>query len=110
MSTKQNRVPTAPAKARVAVDKADLVEAWSLLENLAVSLDQIGGALDDPEDRRFALEDYISGDLARAINEARMKLGRYLPDAEAEELSENSIPYWNYKGLKKGKYTRPTGT
>jgi hypothetical protein len=37
----------------------------------------------------------------QAINEARLGLGQYIPDEEAEALSEQ-IAYWDYAGLSKG--------
>ena len=39
--------------------------------------------------------------LVQAINEARLGLGRYIPDEEAEALSER-IAYWDYASLSKG--------
>jgi len=110
MKLKTPRASGARKVKSVRIDKADLVEAWSLLENLAVSLDQIGGALDDRADQQHALDNYLTPELAQAINRARVRLSRYLPDAEAEWLSEHVIPYWNYKGMKNGKYLRGTRT
>jgi hypothetical protein len=110
MKLKTPRASGARKPKSVRIDKADLVEAWSVLENLAVSLDQIGGAIDDRADQQQALDDYLTPELAQAINRARMRLAQYLSDAEAEWLSENSIPYWNYKGIKNGKHTRRNRT
>jgi hypothetical protein len=94
----------------VTIRKDDLQEAWMVLENLAVSFDQIGGAFGESEaspngaDREMAvlktLDRYITPDLVKKINNARMRLGQYLSDDEAEALSE-TIPYWDYAGLKK---------
>ena len=97
----------------VIIRKADLISAWTILENIACSLDQIGGAYDYmDEDGQIvneqehqavckALDDYFSPELFYKINEARMRLGSYIPDKEAEYLSEHLIPYWNYKSEKK---------
>lgn len=92
----------------VEVSESDLLAAWAVLENLAVSIDQIGGFFGDSteslgEDRRRALADalgsYLSVDLVRLIGEARTRLGRYIPDARAEALAD-SISYWDYAGVK----------
>jgi hypothetical protein len=80
-----------------------LVAAWCILENLAVSFDQIGGALSDKDARLAALARFINPDLVRQINEARARLGRYLPDDEAAALAETAIPYWDYDGAKDAK-------
>lgn len=92
----------------VEVSESDLLAAWAVLENLAVSIDQIGGFFGDSteslgEDRRRALANalgsYLSVDLVRLIGEARTRLGRYIPDARAEALAD-SISYWDYAGVK----------
>ena len=92
----------------VEISRSDLLAAWKVLENLAVSIDQIGGFYGDPtepdgEGRRHALLDalaaYMSKDLVESIGDARSRLGRYLPDDEAEALLD-SIPYWDYAGTK----------
>lgn len=92
----------------VEVSESDLLAAWAVLENLAVSIDQIGGFFGDlteslGEDRRRALVDalgsYLIVDLVRLIGEARTRLGRYIPDARAEALAD-SISYWDYAGVK----------
>jgi len=89
----------------VEIAKADLLIAWGVLENLAVSFDQIGGVFGevggapaDPERRRALLEalgHYLTPELLRSINDARIRLGGYVPDEEAETLSDR-IPYWEY--------------
>lgn len=94
----------------VQVAKGDLQAAWMVLENLAVSFDQIGGAFGQKKDspngaereRAFleALAGYVTPELVKAINSARMRLGRYLADGEAELLADK-ISYWDYAGLKK---------
>jgi hypothetical protein len=87
----------------VAVAKSDLTAAWAILENLAVSFDQIGSVCGSEDGangagtRRAlqeALASYLTPELVRAINDARVRLGRYIPDEEADELVER-IPYWN---------------
>lgn len=95
----------------VQVTKRDLIGAWTILENLAVSLDQIGsvfggenGATNDAvcqEELQKALAAYLTPDLVKTINEARVRLGQYIADAEAEALSE-CIPYWHSNTANKG--------
>lgn len=70
----------------IKVSKSDLLAAWSILENLAVSLDQIGGFFGNPVDgpldekRRLAfletLKDYLSPDLIERINNAQDSVGK----------------------------------
>jgi hypothetical protein len=86
----------------VKVAKADVLAAWTVLENLTVSFDQIGaefgGAKGHGAKQRAlqeALAAYLTPALVQAINEARVRLGQYIPDAEAEALSEH-IAYWDY--------------
>ena len=38
---------------------------------------------------------YLTPTLVQAINDARIRLGQYIPDEEAEALSEH-IGYWDY--------------
>ncbi|MBI4333723.1 MAG: hypothetical protein HY673_20875 [Chloroflexi bacterium] len=88
----------------VEVAKNDLLAAWAVLENLAVSLDQIGGVFGRENDaangseNRPALQEalgaYLTPELVKAINDARMRLGQYVPDEEAEAMSER-IAYWD---------------
>jgi hypothetical protein len=96
-----------PKKAiRVAHD--DVLAAWTVLENLAVSFDQIGAAFaglkhatDEPKQQKAlqaALAAYVTPTLVQAINDARIRLGQYVPDEEAETLTER-IAYWDYAGL-----------
>jgi hypothetical protein len=92
-------------KNTIIVTKGDVLAAWTVLENLAVSLDQIGstfgrakGTLHDPKQQRAlqeALATYLTPPLVQAINDARIRLGQYVPDDEAEALSER-IAYWDY--------------
>jgi hypothetical protein len=79
-------------------------------KNLAVSFDQIGAVFGQAQDTLYRLEQqhawqeaimaYITPALVRAINEARIRLGQYIPDEEAEALSEH-ITYWDYATLPK---------
>ena len=93
---------------QIQVAETDLQAAWTVLENLTVSLDQIGGFFGDParsvgEDRRealaAALRSYLSEELIRSIGDARTQLARYIPDEDAEALAD-AIPYWDYAGVK----------
>jgi hypothetical protein len=91
--------------AQVGVTRADLVEAWSLLENLVCSLDRIGsrhagepGEAYDPERSRAFYEAVgrfvADNELLTRLVETRGKLGSYLSDDEAENLTER-IAYWH---------------
>lgn len=96
------------SKKSIEVAHDDVLAAWTILENLAVSLDQIGAAFgrlkhaaDDPKQQKAlqaALAAYVTPMLVQEINDARMRLGRYVPDEEAEALSEQ-IAYWDYVDL-----------
>jgi hypothetical protein len=48
-----------------------------------------------------ALAAYLTPEMVKAINDARVRLGQYIPDAEAEALSEH-IAYWDYAVAPKG--------
>ena len=95
----------------IEIAKEDVLAAWAVLENLAVSFDQIGavfgqakGAACSPEQQRAlqeALAAYLTPTLVQSINEARIRLGQYIADQEAEALSEH-IAYWDYASLSKG--------
>lgn len=84
---------------------------WAVLENLAVSLDHIGSVFGKEKNSgnevasQYALQEalaaYLTPELVKAINDARIRLGQYVPDAEAEALSE-CIPYWDYAAMPKG--------
>jgi hypothetical protein len=92
------------------IAKDDVLAAWAVLENLAVSFGQIGavfgqakGKMCSPEQQHAlqgAITAYITPALVQAINEARLRLGQYIPDEEAEALSEH-IAYWDYATLPK---------
>lgn len=93
----------------IAIAKDDVVAAWAILENLAISFDQMGAAFGgahvphDAEQQRAlreALASYLTPTLVQALNEARLRLGQYIPDEEAEALTEH-IAYWDYTALPK---------
>lgn len=97
-------------KDTIEIAKDDMLTAWAILENLAVSFDQIGAAFSDvkdashnPEQQRMvqeALLSYLTPALVQSINEARSRLGQYISDEEAEALTEH-IAYWDYAALPK---------
>jgi hypothetical protein len=97
----------------IKVSKDDLLAARADVENLVVSLDQIGvvfghtkDVLHDPKQRhalREALVAYLTPTLVQAINGARKRLSQFFPDEEAEMLSAK-IAYWGYAG---GVHPRP---
>ena len=82
----------------VQVAKSDVLATWIVLENLAVSLDQIGGVFGREKSAakdaagqgglQEALAAYLTPELVKAINEARVRMGQYIPDGEAEALAE----------------------
>src|SRR5262245_38277 len=92
------------------IAKDDVLAAWAVLENLAVSFDQIGAVFGQAKgkpcspEQQHALQEaiaaYITPALVQAINEARIRLGQYIPNEEAEALSER-IAYWDYATLPK---------
>jgi len=98
MKTKENGL--------VLLKKDDLILAWSLMENITVSLDQIWGTYAHGMDESGkwvdeetyhalckALYDYCL-EICERTNKARMRLLTYLTEEEAEHLSEFEIPYW----------------
>lgn len=97
-------------KKTIKVAQDDVLAAWTILENLAVSFDQMGaafgglkGATDGSKQQRAlqsALAAYVTPTLVQAINDARIRLGQYISDEEAEALSDH-IAYWDYAGLPK---------
>ena len=94
----------------VKVARSDLHAAWAVLENLAVSFDQIGSAFGSESDGangaanrqafQEALAAYLTAELVRAINEGRLRLGKYISDEEAEALADQ-IAYWDYAAAPK---------
>ena len=92
------------------IAKDDVLTTWAVLENLATSFGQIGamfgqaqGTVWSPEPQRVlqeALIAYLTPALVQALNEARIRLGQYIPDEEAEALSKH-IAYWDHATLPK---------
>jgi hypothetical protein len=92
------------SEGKIEVAKSDLLIAWEVLENLAVSLDQIGGKFaEEPSPTNGAMNQralqealaaYLKPELVKAINDARIRLGQYIPDEEAEAIAEQ-IRYWD---------------
>lgn len=109
---------------KATIDRSDLLAAWAVLENLAVSLDQIGGLHGVSGSKRNgpnhpsrngassnralqkALCEYLTPDLLRTIRDARTRLGQYLSDADAEKIAD-SIRYWDYRGNRNGSRRKP---
>jgi hypothetical protein len=90
----------------VSVVKRDLLEAWSVLEKLVVSLRKIGtahaikeGQANQTSNQRQmeleALDGFLSPELLRELSRARRVLADHLPVHELEALSEHSIEYWS---------------
>ncbi len=89
-----------PAVARVIVSRGDLVQAWSVLERLTVSLRRLGShyaipqgqaALSEARRREMleSLDSLFSPELCRDIAHARRLLSAHLPDEEAEALADH---------------------
>jgi hypothetical protein len=111
MSTANNIAkPTASAgpPVRVTVAEPDLVEAWSLLEYLVVSLRRIGTHYATPAEdvpqttrqRQEMLDDLgrlMGHETFRKLSRARTSLGKYLPDPEAEAISD-ALAYFEPTG------------
>jgi hypothetical protein len=97
-------------KDTIEISRDDVLVAWAILENLAVSFDQIGAVCSGVKDASHnpkqqlaiqeALASYLTPMLVQAINEARSRLGQYIPDEDAEALTEH-IAYWDYAALSK---------
>ncbi len=71
----------------IGISKPDLIAAWAILENLTVSLDQIGGFFGEhapPAALNKSLGDYFTPALVEAIGHARARLARYIAEGEAE--------------------------
>lgn len=79
------------------VKHEDIEFAWSVLENLTVSLDQIGSFVGDDPARRDLLADllsrYLDPGLVAQIADARARLSHYISDTESISAD---IPYWDY--------------
>lgn len=89
----------------IGVPKRDLIEAWSALDKLVVSLRKMGSYYAMPDehtplasDRREAmleaLDKFLSGDTWQELSRARRLLAECLPGEEIEHLSEHVIQYW----------------
>jgi hypothetical protein len=83
----------------VAVSKDDLIAAWSVLERMVVSLHKIGShfATSGPDEeltpsRRLdmlgEIDRFLTPELMRELSKARGALASYLPEDEAEALSD----------------------
>jgi hypothetical protein len=94
----------AEARSTIPVAKSDVIAVWSLLESMVVSLHRIGSHFSVPtpedklseEDRRKmldALDAYFTPERMRELAKARRLLGEYLPDDEAEAISEQ-LDFW----------------
>jgi hypothetical protein len=92
----------------ISVAKRDLIEAWSVLEKVVVSLRRMGSHYATPgpdvplppEHQQQMLKDldaYFSPELVRELGRARRLLVEYLPEDETEHLSEHVLKYWNAK-------------
>ena len=88
----------------IPVARPDLVAAWTVLEKRVVSLRKMGSYYAtpgpdvplSPEREQSMLRDldaYFSPELVGEISKARRLLGEYLPDDEAEAISE-ALEYW----------------
>ena len=112
-----------PGEQMVTVPKADLVEAWKLLEAMTVSVATIGRCFSQPSsgpmdeglyrDMLDAMDDYLSAELLQRFNKARFLIGDCVPESELEQLSEEAeeladvaerlaegaVPYWTYDGF-----------
>lgn len=91
----------------IPIAKCDLIRAWTVLEKLVVSLRKMGSFYSTPDahtalppdQRQKMLEDldtYFSPEMVRELSVARRVLGEYLPDDEAEAISER-LKFWESK-------------
>jgi hypothetical protein len=87
----------------IAVGKQDLINAWTVLEKIAVSIDKIGSAYAVPAredwtpeiEQRMLVEigQFIRDHVADEANRFRQPLSECLSEDEAETLSDQ-IDYW----------------
>jgi hypothetical protein len=87
----------------IAIAKNDLVNAWSTLEKLVVSLHRIGshfateaGKRQTAEERTEMLREidrFLSPSVMRELGQARVSLSDYLPEHEAQRISDR-LEYW----------------
>ena len=104
------------AKQKIAVEKNDLLAAWSILEEMTISFRKIGSAFGQPpngtvddharDGLRHALYEYVTPERVQALNRARMILRKYFPVDELEFLSIHQIPYWP-QGIRREKARLP---
>jgi hypothetical protein len=92
---------------QISVDKRDLIEAWSLLERIVISLRKIGsvhaipqGQVEQtPQQRQQMLEalgEFFNAELWSDLSHARVVIAEYLPEEEAEAISD-ALSYWQQK-------------
>ena len=90
---------------RISLRKADVVEAFLLLEALVVSFDRIGSyfaqPVGEPRDERLhhnmleTLDEYLlTPEMVERLATMRGRLGDYLPEDEAVDLAERRAAYW----------------
>jgi hypothetical protein len=100
-----------PPETPIAMPKRDLLEVWSVLEKVVVSLRKIGSEYAIPKDQidqtpeqrqqmLEAFEDFFSPELFSELARARRLLTEHLPDEETEYISENLIRFWSPKEVK----------
>jgi hypothetical protein len=100
-----------PPETPIAMTKRDLLEVWSVLEKVVVSLRKIGSeyaipmdqADQTPEQRRQmleAFEDFFNPELFTELARARRLVVAHLPNEETEYISENIIRFWSPNGVK----------
>jgi hypothetical protein len=93
-----------PTTDAVMVRKEDLVEAWSLLLRMVISLRKIGSCYavshgqteQTPEQRQNMIEaiaEFMSPELWHELSHVRVALETYLPDDEAEAIADR-LSYW----------------
>ncbi len=88
----------------VEVAKSDLIQGWSVLERIVVSLHKIGSHHATPsadvamtpaqrQNMLRAMDDFFDADFFRDAASARRALSQYVPGEEAEAISD-SLRYW----------------
>ena len=104
----------------VEVAKSDSLAVWAVLENFAVSLVQIGGVFGRENDAANGAENqpalqeglavYLTPELSKAINDACMQLGQYVPDEGAEAMPERiasgTTPLHPKRRVKQGEWIK----
>jgi hypothetical protein len=99
----QAKAKTVPEADSLSVKKRDLINAWLVLEKLVVSLDKIGSAYATPSEAEFSEQRaqemyaevgrFVTDNILNDANRYRIPLGNYLPNDEAETLSDE-VEYW----------------